>query len=426
MQAANLALKDSEAQLERRVIERTRDLQIASEVSRQATSLLDPNQLLPTLVEKTRTAFDLYFVSVFLYQPEAKRFVLVAGTGEAGRRMIEEAKTYQLDERPSLVARAGRERQAVIISDTQAEATHAFNPHLPETRTEAQLPMIVGDELVGILGLQSTELNRFTQENIDVFLTLAEQIGIALKNAQLFDRQTVLTEELKQADKLKSQFIASMSHELRTPLNGIINFTELVASGMMGEISAEQTRLLEQSLESSNHLLNLINDVLDINKIQAGKLTLLFEDNIHLDQEIESVIKMIEHRFQNSPVALIQEVEPGLPAITGDSRRIRQILLNLLTNAIKFTPEGTVTLKVNRAPGGVLFQVVDTGAGIPADMHAMIFEPFIQTKDGIKQSEGTGLGLAIVRELVAAHNGKIWLESAAGEGSTFSFTLPAE
>lgn len=230
--------------------------------------------------------------------------------------------------------------------------------------------------------------------------------------------------ELRQSNKVKTQFLASMSHELRTPLNSIINFTEVVAVGAMGPLNEEQKELLDQSLSSSNHLLDLINDVLDITKIQAGKLNLFVENDVNIYDELNQTISIIKPMLGDE-VELIQELEPELPLMDGDRRRIRQILLNLLSNAAKFTEHGSITIRIQReSDDEVLFQIKDTGAGIPEHMQSMIFEPFLQTDEAYKLAEGTGLGLPITRNLVAAHHGRLSLESTVGIGTTFSVYLP--
>ncbi len=419
-------LHDSIQNLERRVTAKTRDLKLAGQVSRQLTTVLDLDELLPQLVEQTRAAFDLYFVSVFLYQPETQRLGMVAGTGEAGQNTLVTGIGYHLDARPSLVAKAGRERHSVIINDVSREEAHAANPYLPNTRSEAVLPMIVRDELIGVLGLQSDQLERFGADDMEIFTTLAEQIAIAIKNAQLYEDQIGLAEELRQADQTKSQFLASMSHELRTPLNAIMNFTEMIALEMMGPINNEQKELLDQSLDSAKHLLNLINDILDISKIQAGKLTLFIEEDVNIYAELKTVLGMVEPLLsqKQTPLNLVQDVDDDLPLLTGDKRRVRQILLNLVSNAVKFTDEGTVTLGIKNHEDHILIAVIDNGPGITSDMQTLIFEPFIQTKDGIKHADGTGLGLPITKSLVVAHGGRIWLESVPGEGAAFYVALP--
>lgn len=419
-------LSDSIQHLEQRVAAKTRDLQLAGQVSRQLTTVLDLDELLPQLVEQTRTAFDLYFVSVFLFQPQTEYLEMVAGTGDAGAKIIEAGARYHLQARPSLVAKAGRERKSVITNDVSQEPSHAKNPYLPATTSEAVLPMIVGDELIGVLGLQSRIKDRFGTDDVEIFTTLAEQIAIAVKNAQLYEEQIALAEELHRADQVKSQFLASMSHELRTPLNAIMNFTEMITLEMIGPINQDQKELLEQSLDSARHLLNLINDVLDISKIQAGKLTLFVEPDVNIYTELKTVLGMVEPLLNQKQATLrfVQDVDDNLPLLAGDRRRIRQILLNLISNAIKFTDEGTVTVSIKNQDDHLLLAIIDTGPGIASDMQHLIFEPFVQTKDGIKHADGTGLGLPITKSLITAHNGQIWLESKPGEGSAFFVTLP--
>lgn len=424
LREANEALRRSEAELEERVADRTRDLKLASDVARQITTVLDLKELLPQLVNQTKAAFNLSFVSIFLYDPETRWLYLAAGTGEAGRKMQAEGIGYQLEARPSLVAQAARSRESIVINNVALAEAHAKNPHLPHTNSEAVFPMVIGDELIGVMGTQSELLERFGPSDVEIFNTLAEQIAIAVKNAQLFENQKELTEELIKADETKSRFLASMSHELRTPLNAIINFTEMVALGMMGPVNDEQTGLLNQSLDSSQHLLQLINDVLDISKIQAGQLALFVEDNVDLDVEAQSAVSMVEPLLKKKPVKLVKDIDPDLPTLTADRRRIRQIILNLLTNAAKFTDEGSITLSVKKQDDQILLVVADTGPGISSELQKMIFEPFSQTLDGLKHAEGTGLGLPITRSLVAAHGGRMWLESDVGEGATFLVTLP--
>jgi signal transduction histidine kinase len=240
----------------------------------------------------------------------------------------------------------------------------------------------------------------------------------------------IAAQELKRTDLMKSQFLASMSHELRTPLNAIINFTQLISMGVAGPVTEEQVTMLNTSLSSSRHLLQLINDVLDISKIQAGKLNLYIEENVNLNAEIKAVVDMAEPLLQKQnaaleePIRFIQDIDKDLPLTACDRRRIRQVLLNLLSNAIKFTAQGSITLSAKRKGDEFIFAVMDTGPGISQEMQSRIFEPFIQVMDDAKHTQGTGLGLPISRSLVQAHGGSLWMESNLGEGTTFFFTLP--
>jgi signal transduction histidine kinase len=238
------------------------------------------------------------------------------------------------------------------------------------------------------------------------------------------------TRDLERADLMKSQFLASMSHELRTPLNSIINFTQLLGMGVYGPVTDEQVMILNISLDSSKHLLQLINDVLDISKIQAGKLGLYVEEGVDLHEEIQAVVTMAEPLLEKQnadleqPIRFIQDIDPALPPAACDRRRFRQILLNLLSNAVKFTEQGSITLSAKQQADAFIFAVMDTGPGIPQEMQTDIFEPFVQATDDQKTSQGTGLGLPISRSLVEAHGGELWVESDIGDGATFFFTLP--
>ncbi|MDA0242325.1 MAG: ATP-binding protein [Chloroflexi bacterium] len=335
-----------------------------------------------------------------------------------------------VDVNPAGVLLIGQEKQVVIgrdVRDVLAPWFHVLERYLPFTGA-------ISDEFeVG----QGAERRFFALSITPIFgrdETQAGWIAILrniterrLANEQLRQQSAellVAKEMAEQANHIKSQFLASMSHELRTPLNAIINFTEMVAMGMIGPIADEQADLLNQSLASSRHLLNLINDVLDISKIQSGKLSLFVEHDVVLKEELTFVLALIEPMLHGRPIQLVTEIDPDLPIMSGDKRRIRQILLNLLSNAAKFTDEGTITLRIQNQGEQVLLTVIDEGLGISPQMQTTIFEPFVQTEDGVKQAEGTGLGLPITKSLAEAHGGRIWLESTLGQGSAFYVALP--
>lgn len=428
--ASNQELRQLQTGLEQRIAERTRDLQIAADVSRQITRVLDLDVLLPKLVQKTRQGFNLYYVALYLHDQHTGKLTLEAGAGREGARMKSDGESLHISARPSVVAQAAREHKPEIINDTAQSAIYSFDPHLPDTRAEAAFPMLVSDELVGVLDLESETVGRFQESETQIFATLAEQIAIAVRNAQLYSRQEQVARELERTDLMKSRFLASMSHELRTPLNAIINFTQLIAMGVAGPVTDEQATMLNTSLSSSRHLLQLINDVLDISKIQAGKLSLYIEEDVNLNVEIKAAVDMAEPLLQKQdasrerPIRFIQDVDKDLPLTACDRRRLRQVLLNLLSNAIKFTEQGSITLSAKKRGDEFLFAVMDTGPGIPREMQARIFEPFVQATNDNKHAPGTGLGLPISRSLVQAHGGDLWMESALGEGTTFFFTLP--
>jgi signal transduction histidine kinase len=230
----------------------------------------------------------------------------------------------------------------------------------------------------------------------------------------------------EQADQFKSQFLASMSHELRTPLNAILNFSQFISMGMLGPVNAKQTESLLEITNSGKHLLSLINDVLDMTKIQGGMLTLFIENDVALDGIISAAVSTARTLLANKPVTIVLDVDSQLPLMHGDKRRIQQVLLNLLSNAAKFTDKGIITLSVKKHANEIQFAVIDTGPGIPNKDFKAIFEPFKQSDTGLKHAGGTGLGLPISQSLVEAHGGKLWVESEVGKGASFMFTLPIE
>jgi len=413
-------------QIERRIAERTRDLNIASNLSRQITQVLDMDKLLHLMVEQTRDGFNLYGVSVYLYKQETRELTLEATTNEEERRIKKAAQVISIEARPSLIAQAARERNQVVINDVSLSEDYLADPTLPNARSEAVFPMIIGTHVVGVLDLLSERIDRFDESDIQILNTLAEQVSIAVRNAQLYRVQVQAAAELRRADEMKTQFHSSVSHELRTPLNAIINYVDMVIGGLAGPVSEEQKELLNHSLQSSKHLLSLINDILDMSKIQAGKMTLFVEENINLYEILDEVISDAATMLKDSPVKFAMDIDRDLPILSCDKRRIRQILLNLLSNAHKFTEEGTVTLSAKNKGDHILFSVSDTGAGIPSALQPIIFEPYVQTLDGAKKEQGTGLGLPISRSFARAHGGDLWVESTMGKGSIFFFSLPVK
>ncbi|MGF1507245.1 MAG: sensor histidine kinase, partial [Anaerolineae bacterium] len=281
----------------------------------------------------------------------------------------------------------------------------------------------------------SKTLDRVRVQNTELQRTQAELQAL---NTQLEARVAERTEELRAAkeaaeaardqalaaDRLKSQFLASMSHELRTPLNAVLSFNKLLKLGTFGEVIDEQVEYLGKSIDSATHLLALINDVLDVTKIQSGMMKLFIEEDFDLNTEIASMADTAEKMLDGKPVTLIREIDAGLPTLTCDKRRVRQILLNLVSNAIKFTEEGSITLRATHTGDSVTLAVIDTGPGITPEQTEYIFEPFVQTEEGIKHAGGTGLGLPISKKLAEAHGGRLWVESTPGAGAAFHVRLP--
>lgn len=422
---ANQKLRESEALLEERVNARTRDLELAADISRQASAMLELDAMLNHTVERVFDVFQWYHTTIYLYDEASKTLRYQVGKGLVDVEVIGRLQDVPLTA-PNLSAQAARTRQIAFIEDVSKATDYLPNPLYPLTKAEIALPMLVRDELVGVLYIQSDTHGNLDSDVVRVMTSLSQQLAVAIQTTHLYAQQVAITEQLREVDSLKSQFLASMSHELRTPLNAILNFTEFVMLGMLGPVNDAQTDALSKSLDSGRHLLALINDVLDITKIESGKMKLFIEENVDLDAEVKHVVATAETLLQNKrdSVHLIADVDADLPRMVGDRRRIRQILLNLVSNAVKFTEEGTVTLSVKRRTDEVLFAISDTGPGIPPEQHHIIFEPFVQTDSGIRHEGGTGLGLPITKRLIEAHHGSITLESERGAGASFYVTLP--
>jgi len=410
--------------LELRIQERTQDLQTAADISRQITQVLNIEELLPQVVEQTKDSFNLYHVSIFLYSSETQMLLLVAGTGRAGASMKNRNKRFHISDIQGLVPLAGRERKSIIINDVAQSTQHFKDPLVPNTRSELVIPMIVGADFVGVLDLQSDQIDHFNDDNVIVLNSLAAQIAIAIYNANLYREIEEARHEAERSNQVKSSFLASMSHELRTPLNACINFTKFVVNGVMGPINDRQKDALVQVVDSSEHLLDLINDVLDMSKIESGSLRLFVQDDIDLTHILIKAAETAKALTSEKDVEINLQIDDHLPLITGDKQRLYQVMLNLVSNACKFTNDGEITISGHLSENSVLIDVKDTGPGILTEDYENVFQPFKQTNTGLRSGGGTGLGLPITKSIVEAHQGKIWIESCIGQGTTFHITLP--
>jgi signal transduction histidine kinase len=255
--------------------------------------------------------------------------------------------------------------------------------------------------------------------------TFADQAVIAIENARLFSEIQEKSHELEIANKHKSEFLANMSHELRTPLNAVIGFSEVLQQGMVGELSEKQGEYINYIHTSGSHLLSLINDILDLSKVEAGRMELELA-SFNVPMAIDNALTLIRERAARHGLTLDQTLDPEVAEIEADERKFKQVMLNLLSNAVKFTPEGGKITVAARAVDGMLeVSVTDTGIGIaPQDCEA-VFEEFRQVGTHAEgKAQGTGLGLALTRRFIELHGGRIWLTSTLGQGSTFAFTLP--
>lgn len=259
------------------------------------------------------------------------------------------------------------------------------------------------------------------------FNSMAEQLQTSFANLEKEIAETQKAREAaERSDQVKSAFLASMSHELRTPLNSVINFTKFVVKGMMGPVTDEQASTLNEVIDSAKHLLNLINDVLDMSKIESGSLRLFVEDNVNIQAVLDQVVSTGKSLIVDRPVQITTEIDGTLPSIRGDRQRLLQILLNIMSNACKFTEEGQIRVRAGQHDGAVTISIHDSGPGIAPEDQSLVFEAFKQTHTGLRQGGGTGLGMPISKNLTEAHGGKMWLESVPGQGATFFVELPIQ
>jgi len=322
-------------------------------------------------------------------------------------------------------------REPVQVADILHDAAYQSRVREIVLRTGYRavlaVPLIRESGIIGGLVVNRKTPGEFAPDVIELLRTFATQSALAIQNARLFQEIEEKGRQLEIADRHKSEFLASMSHELRTPLNAVIGFSEVLLERMFGEINPKQEEYLQDVLSSGRHLLSLINDILDLAKIEAGRMELEVTD-FHLPQAIDNSVTLVRERAARRSIALDVAIDPELGEIKGDERKVKQVLLNLLSNAIKFTPEGgRVDVHAGMVDGVAEISVSDTGVGIAPEDHEAVFEEFRQVgTDYAKKHEGTGLGLTLSRRFVELHGGKIWVKSQLGQGATFTFTLPVK
>ena len=329
-------------------------------------------------------------------------------------------------------ARAIRERRTVHVPDIVPLLASEY----PDARENQQrfgfravlaVPMVRDEQAIGTIFTWRREPRAFADEEIALLQTFADQAVIAIQNARLFHEIQDKSRQLEIANQHKSEFLANMSHELRTPLNAIIGFSEVLLERMFGELNDKQDDYLKDIFSSGKHLLSLINDILDLSKIEAGRMELDLGD-FDAAQALANAMVLVRERAQTHGIGLSLEADPGIGDIRADERKFKQILLNLLSNAVKFTPDGgKVMVRASLIEGGIEVAVSDTGVGISQEDQLVVFDEFRQVgRHYTNKHEGTGLGLALTKRFVELHGGTLRLESEPGVGSTFTFTLPRQ
>ena len=328
--------------------------------------------------------------------------------------------------RTTITGRAALEQRAIHVPDVMADPEFTSKDWYKkwESRCHLGVPLLREGIPIGVMVLMRRKVRPYTDKQIELVTTFADQAVIAIENVRLFEEIQEKSQQLEVASQHKSQFLANMSHELRTPLNAILGYTELMADGAYGEPSEKMMGVLKRLESNGRHLLGLINDVLDLSKIEAGQLVLELSD-YSIQDIAQTVRSTLEPLAADKKLAFKLELARELPPGRGDGRRLTQVLINLVGNAIKFTDAGEVAIKAEANNGAFYVSVRDTGPGISAADQAKLFQEFQQADNAITRKKGgTGLGLAISKRIIEMHGGKIWVELQPGQGSTFTFTLP--
>ena len=391
-----------------------------------SSSQTDVQPVFETIAENSLRLCDATFSTVFRFDGELVHLEALRNTTPEGADAIRNAFPMP-PSRGGASARCILTRSVVHISDVREDPDYVLLG-LAETnkfRSILSVPMLRDGNPIGAITVAAPRAVPFPDKQVEVLKTFADQAVIAVENTRLFNEIQDKTHQLEVANRHKSEFLANMSHELRTPLNAVIGFSEVLLERMFGEVNPKQEEYLNDILSSGKHLLSLINDILDLSKIEAGRMELESQP-FDLPAALDNALTLIRERAARHGLRLEVTVDPGLGEVKGEERKVKQVLLNLLSNAVKFTPEGgKISLSASLNDGMAEISVADTGVGIAPEDQEAIFEEFRQVgSDYARKREGTGLGLALARRLVALHGGKLWVESEPGKGSTFTFTLP--
>jgi signal transduction histidine kinase len=414
-------LQAGRAQLARKVDE----LEALRKVGEAVSSSLDVDQVLSTIAMHAVELSGTGGGSIMEYDDLERRFV-VRSVYRTSPEVVEQLRGMRIDIDSTLVGRAAKERRPIAVPDLSLVD---LDPHLQILfdngwRSVVAVPMLLEEQIIGSLVVRRRSTGDFTMETLDLLETFATQSALALLNAQLFTALQDRTAQLEVASRHKSEFLASMSHELRTPLNAVLGFSEVLLERMFGDINERQEEYLRDIYSSGKHLLELLNEILDLSKVEAGQMELTVT-SLDVPAALEYAASMLKERATAHSIDLRIELGEGVGAVQVDELRFKQVVLNLVSNAVKFTPDGgSVVIWAVEVGKDLHVTVTDTGVGIPVEDRERIFESFQQGGRGASREEGTGLGLTLSRRIVELLGGRMWLVSEVGVGSTFGFSIP--
>jgi signal transduction histidine kinase/ActR/RegA family two-component response regulator len=416
-------LEARRAELARKVDE----LEALREVGDAVGSSLDVDHVLSTIAMHAVELSGTDGGSIMEYY-EHDRCFMVRATYHTEPAVIDRLRSIRIELDETLVGRAAKERRPLAVTDLDVGDLDAHLRILHDSgwRSVLAVPMLRDEQIVGALVVRRKRTGSFSEEIVELLETFASQSTLALINAQLFRELEKRSAELEVASRHKSEFLASMSHELRTPLNAVLGFSEVLLEQMFGEINERQEEYLRDIHGSGKHLLELLNEILDLSKVEAGQMELEYT-TFELAPVLHNAASMLRERAGLKAIDIVVETGDDVGAVEADELRLKQVVINLLTNAVKFTGEGgSVVVRATRSgPEGVTITVTDSGIGVPEEDRERIFESFQQGGRGASREEGTGLGLTLSRKIVELLGGRMWLESEVGVGSTFGISLPA-
>jgi len=431
--ASQIAVAIDNARLYDEAAQSAEDMSFLFEITSQAASAENLNEALEYAAEEVRKNLRSDLVAIYLpqdyedYYGNRKRMIEVAALASEKDISLDSIGSVEIGDAESIIGMVSDTMRMQIIPNIEREVR--YHPVSATSRSAVVMPITSGTAMVGIVTVESRRINAYAHETLALLQTLSGSLGAVIQNTLLVEQLQESVEQLREVDRLKSQFLASMSHELRTPLNSIIGFSRVMLKGIDGPLSEMQEQDLTTIYNSGNHLLRLINDILDQAKIEANELNLKFS-YFDIKPLVESVKSIAIGLLKEKPeLQLIVEVADGLPKAYGDEIRSRQILLNLVTNAIKFTQEGSVTVDVYAIEGNpapmLKVDVIDTGMGIAENDLPTVFEQFRQVDNSLTRTVGgTGLGLPISKSLTEMQGGDLTVVSEINAGSTFSVTIP--
>jgi signal transduction histidine kinase len=418
-------------ELDERTNELTRsvgELKALGEVSQVVSSTLDLESVLTRIVSHAVQLSGTDGGAIYEYDEPSEEFLLHA-TDHMEEELINALRANPPRLGDGVVGRAAASREPVVVPNILEE--RAYAPRMRQMlerfgfRASLAVPLLREERIIGGLVVRRKSTGEFRPEVIELLKTFATQSVLAIQNARLFREIEDKSRQIEAANRHKSEFLANMSHELRTPLNAIIGFSEVLGERLFGELNEKQAEYTEDILTSGRHLLSLINEIVDLSKVEAGRMELEMAA-FDLPLAVDNARTFVRERATKHGITVDIDVDERLGEFTGDERKIKQILLNMLSNAVKFSPEGgRIGINAKQVDGSVEISVSDTGIGIAPEDQPKIFEEFRQVgSDYAHKVEGTGLGLTLAKKFVELHGGKIWVESEAGKGSKFTFTLP--